>query len=234
MNNGNSISKRPLVSNQNSTKKARHDLSPVIDNGNFFDSVIPRESVTVCTFAEGDLVWVKELDNKGWTLGIVAHIRMPFELGSSTYKYGIGVEIENEDGSKRIPKTWKNTIDDIPCNFVQKCLRHVDKNLLKLTGIIQRNIYRNYRQISGLKFDKDKSNPSNEFDDSDIYDIQAVLGENEDIHSWIDKIKTDKRALKVVELATNEKHTKLNDMYALAYIVGKFMGVELQSSEQNI
>ena len=64
----------------------------------------------------------------------------------------------------------------------------------------------------------------NEFDASDIYNIQAVLGDR-NIVEWIDNVKKDSSACNIVKIATNENHNELSDLYYLAYIVGKFVGV---------
>ena len=44
-----------------------------------------RQPPSICTFKRGDLVWIKEWGKSEWSLGFIANICHPFELGSTTY-----------------------------------------------------------------------------------------------------------------------------------------------------
>ena len=68
------------------------------------------------------------------------------------------------------------------------------------------------------------------FKGRDVYNVQSVIG-GMTTQSWIDKITCNQNAIGAVKIATGEEYSELSDLYALAFITGKFIGVEMQSLE---
>ena len=60
--------------------------------------------------------------------------------------------------------------------------------------------------------------------------VSMILGDN-GIKQWTEQIKPDQCACGVINIVTNNQHKSISDMDALAYIVGRFIGVEMQSLE---
>ena len=93
------------------------------------------------------------------------------------------------------------------------------------------NIYRTFKQTSGIAFSKEQQHNASEFNDTKVYDVEPCL--SKDCKQWIDAIKNNTEAKQVVKFVTQRVDAEVSDLYAMAFAIGRFVGVELQTIQMD-